>query len=143
MVNDVYPSDCITYRFLVNPNQQLYRVKGHQQSEIIQRPSSPVSSSSASLVLKPAKGKLVQHPQTPCRAEESEQLLMYQQRARIVAEQGTSTKLSKYTQDVLDEAIEEVKEFRDLVSAAQIMEALRTDSGLSHSTLMMTALQVV
>ncbi|KAK3176330.1 hypothetical protein OEA41_007653 [Lepraria neglecta] len=35
LVNETYPSDCIIYRFLVNPNQHQYRITGHEEAQAI------------------------------------------------------------------------------------------------------------
>ena len=74
LVNEVYPSDCLIFKALVNPEQPLYRVSGHEDALIVQQSLTAArASSEASLQLKPEKGGTRPPTQTPSRTEDSGQ----------------------------------------------------------------------
>ena len=120
LVNEDYPADCIKYRFVVNPNQVLYHVKGHQQALRSYQPSTPAPSSDTSLSLKRSRREIIQQAQTPSRTEESEHDPSGQRHASEEAHvdsqitEATHNKLNKDDRDALDEAIEEARAVKDL-----------------------------
>ena len=120
LVNEVYPADCIKFRFVVNPNQILYHVRGHQQAAKTAQSSGSVLSSESSLSLKVSRIELVQQAQTPSRTEGSEHCSLGQISAsneRYVTPviiTATYTKPDGYEQDALDEAINEARTVKDL-----------------------------
>ncbi|KAL8649780.1 MAG: hypothetical protein Q9210_004201 [Variospora velana] len=72
VVNELYPSECIQYQTLVNPNQRLYQVQGFQEKLKPEQGRSIETPSIESLPLK--SGKSVAKPsQTPTRTEASNQ----------------------------------------------------------------------
>ena len=73
LVNEVYPVDCLIFKALVNPEQPLYRVSGHENALIVQQSLTAAASSEASLQLKPKKGDTRPPTQTPSRTEDSGQ----------------------------------------------------------------------
>ena len=120
-MNEVYPSDCLTYGFLVNPDQGYYKLDG--QEDIIRPQHSPTiaSSSTSSLQVK-LKNQEAKPPQSPSRTEESEPDTpdrTSDHGATSVIDQSASGKspgVSPRLPDSLDEAIEEAKAIQDLVS---------------------------
>ena len=73
LVNEVYPSDCLIFKALVNPKQPQYRVSGHEDALIVQQSPTAAASSEASLQVKPEKGDIRPPTQTPSRTEDSGQ----------------------------------------------------------------------
>ena len=120
LVNEVYPADCIKYRFIVNPNQVLYHVKGHQQAIRSAQPSVSVTLPEMSLSLKPSRRELVQQAQTLSRTEGSEQgslgPIPASNEPHVTSHiaEATYTKLDECEQDALDEAIDEARAVKDL-----------------------------
>lgn len=120
LVNEVYPSDCIKYRFAVNPKQVLYHVKGHPQVAEPSEPSVPAPSSESSLSLKLGKRELIQQAQTPSVTEESEHSPMAwrhvsdETHVDLQNTEKTYTKPDENNYDALDEAIEEARAVKDL-----------------------------
>lgn len=112
----------MSYHDVVPPEQPQYRVEGHQlASKTVNLV--PMSSSEASLQLKPDKSAHAQQPQTPSRTDGSEQESLRQHlreaEARAIEQQRQTKKqaeLKGHVRDALDEAIEEAKTVRELVS---------------------------
>lgn len=114
---------------MINPRQTHYQVDGYREALAAEHTASTAPSSDGSLVLKPAKGEVVRALQTPSRTEGSDQGSATQEllEAQItttatrepleapvaVAVIGRSVGRLK---DVLDEAIEEARLVKDLVS---------------------------
>lgn len=132
-MNEVYPSECISFRYMINPRQSHYQVDGYQETLAAERVASTPLSSNMSLAIKPARGELVRAIQTPSRTEGSDQgsgtqeLLEAQvtitaSREPLEAEVPTAV-ISRFvsrTKDALDEAIEEARLVKDLVSLTVI-----------------------
>ena len=120
LVNEVYPADCIKYRFVVNPNQILYHVKGHQQAIRSAQSSSSLTSPEMSLSLKPSRRELVQQAQTPSKTEGSEQgslgPIPASNEPHVTSHitEATYTRPDECEQDALDEAIDEARAVKDL-----------------------------
>lgn len=120
LVNEVYPADCIKYRFAVNPKQIMYHVKGHQQAAEPPQSSIPAPSSEDSLSLKLGRREMIQQAQTPSVAEEGEHNPMDwkhvsdEKRPDIQNTEKTYTKPDENNHDALDEAIEEARAVKDL-----------------------------
>ena len=120
LVSEVYPADCIKFRFVVNPDQILYYVKGHQKAVKTAQLSGSVPSLETSLVLKPSRRELFQQAQTPSRTEGSEQgslgLIPTSNELQVTrhAAEATYAKPDGDDQDALDEAIEESRAVKDL-----------------------------
>lgn len=80
-VNESYPSDCIVYRALIKPKQDMHTFAGYtlgassspvEASHVAPGPRPAPASLSTSLPLKPAKGPdFLIEPRTPSRTEES------------------------------------------------------------------------
>ena len=117
-MNEIYPSDCMSFGFLLDPSQQMYQLAG--QREVVVVPQTPISPglSPASPAIKRAKRRAP--TQTPPRSEGSDEraagqqleLLAeaYENRQKEVAKRGLSRK------DALDQAILEAREVEGLVS---------------------------
>lgn len=73
LVNEVYPTDCLIFKALINADQPEYRVPGHDDALIVQRSPTPAVPPEKSLQLKPEKGHFLPPQQTPSRTEGSEQ----------------------------------------------------------------------
>ena len=73
LVNEVYPTDCLIFKALVNADQPQYRVPGHEDALIVQRSPTPAVFPETSLQLKPEKGRFLPPQQAPSRTEGSEQ----------------------------------------------------------------------
>ena len=114
---------------MINPRQTHYQVDGYREALAAERIPSTAPSSSSSLVLKPAKGELVRPLQTASRTEGSDQGSATQEllEAQVVitairepVEAGTASVITGGSisgpQDALDEAIEEARLVKDLVS---------------------------
>ena len=120
LVNEVYPADCIKFRFVVNPNQILYHVKGHQQVAKALQPLESAQSSEISLPLKLGRRELIQQAQTPSRTEESEPNTLGWRDVSNQAHVGSPVIEATYTKpdgtdhDALDEAIQEARAVKDL-----------------------------
>ncbi|KAL9127860.1 MAG: hypothetical protein Q9217_003351 [Psora testacea] len=120
LVNESYPSGCISFRFLVNPNQPHYQVNGYQEALKSRRSSAAAVSSVTSLQLKPEK-KVQQHEETPLRTEDSSPEVAshsrpassISSRAHHIAE--TPVPSIEYAADALSEAIDEARNTKDLV----------------------------
>ena len=120
LVNETYPSDCIIYRALINPDQPQYHVDGYKAAQVSSEPAT-VSSSDKSLVLKPDKGVLGRGPQTPSRAESEQSSLRqhlkeaearaFEEKQQQIAKQAES----KRCHDALDDAIAQIMTLKDLV----------------------------
>lgn len=120
-MNEVYPSDCIRYGFLVNPYQQFYRVSGHEIAAD-HPPPKAIISSNTSLELKPARSKgIPRYDSTPLQADESDPIL-----SNLTSNDATkdldnvprrnTDDQSEYLRSALDDAIDEAKAIQDLVS---------------------------
>lgn len=112
----------MSYHDVVPPEQAQYRVEGQPLASTAIN-LVPISSSEASLQLKPDKSAHAQQPQTPSRTDGSEQESLRQHlretEARATEQQRQVAKqaeLKGHVRDALDEAIEEAKTVRDLVS---------------------------
>ena len=122
LVNEVYPSDCLTYRFLVNPNQRYYHVEGQEVARAAPNSSTSPASSETSLQVKSDTRKGVQPQQSSSKAEGSDQFSCSQSKDRIINPaigqqlDKTLTVPPKPAENALDEAIEETKAVQDLVS---------------------------
>lgn len=112
---------------MINPRQTHYQVDGYHEALAAERIASTAPSSSTSLAIKPAKVGLVQVPQTPSRTEGSDQgsathlevlVTITASKEPIEAEIAaavTGGPINKLKDD-LDEAIEEARLVKDLVS---------------------------
>lgn len=116
-----YPADCMSYHDVVPPEQPQYRIEGHQPAPTNIK-LAPMSSSDASLQLKPDRSTHAQQPQTQSRTDGSEHESLRQHlreaEARATEQQRQAAKqaeLKGHVRDALDEAIEEAKTVRDLV----------------------------
>lgn len=112
----------MSYHDVVPPEQPQYCIEGHQLASTNIN-LAPMSSSEASLKLKPDRSAHAQQPQTPSLTEGSEQESLCQHlreaEARATEQQRQAAKqaeLKGHVRDALDEAIEEAKTVRDLVS---------------------------
>jgi len=112
----------MSYHDVVPPEQPQYRVEGHQVAPKTVN-LAPISSSEASLQLKPDRSVHAQQPQTPSRTDGSEQASLRQHlreaETRATEQQRQAAKqaeLKGHVRDALDEAIEEAKTVRNLVS---------------------------
>lgn len=121
LVNELYPSDCMIYKCLLNPHQTLYRLAGQQVANKAAQAPSSTDSSLVSLPLKP--DKLKGPPQTPSRTEGSDQSsanrhleLLAKQYANKRAEEASRVIKRGAPKDALDDAIREAKEVEGLVS---------------------------
>jgi hypothetical protein len=119
----------MSYRDVVPPEQPQYRIEGHQLASTNIN-LAPISSSEASLQLKPDRSAHAQQPQTPSRTEGSEQESLRQHlreaEARATEQQRQAAKqaeLKGHVRDALDDAIEEAKTVRDLVSKHSLVMA--------------------
>jgi DNA polymerase IV len=117
LVNEIYLSDCMMYKYLVNPLHDRYQLDGQKSSAII--PQTPTSSESSSLPLKNNGRKFP--PQTPSRTEGSDELaanrqleLLAQQVSSRRAEEASHAARTSRPQDALDKAIEEAAEVEGL-----------------------------
>ncbi|KAF2233574.1 Nucleotidyltransferase [Viridothelium virens] len=153
VVDELYPADCITYRFLVDPKQFPYRVQG-QPDEKPEKPCSSTDfpSTDSSLQLKPPrKDTLRQEPRSPSRTEDSnnepraeyqEQTQDYQLDAEeFVAELDKPRPSSTVDRrDSFDEVIREAKSLEHLPlddedeDAAEGCEDVGSDSQDSSSS---------
>ena len=121
-MNEIYPSDCLMYRFLVNPQQRYYHVEGQEVAHAAPNSPTPPASSETSLQVKSDTRKGVQLQQSSSRTEGSDQSLRSQSKDRIIDPairqqlDKTSIVPPKQSEDALDEAIEETKAVQDLVS---------------------------
>ena len=122
LVNEIYPSDCLTYRFMVNPGQDYYRVNGHNAAPVAQHFSSLNGSSETSLQIKSKRPKDSDQREFSSSNEISEELCV-----GPIPDQNVSTMvhlraissspdLPIHPQNALEEAIEEAKAVQDLVS---------------------------
>ncbi|MCJ1311463.1 hypothetical protein MMC25_005134 [Agyrium rufum] len=119
LVNEIYPSDCISFRFLLPPENPKYKLFG-QTTEVAGTPVAPVpdSSNDSSLVLKPD----ARHPvQTPSRTEGSHEVGISRVIDTIAKERTLHEQREKRhwqdrdsPQGSLEEAIEQVKAFQDI-----------------------------
>ena len=125
LVNEGYPAECLTFRYLVNAEQARHRVAGHADALLAQQPPTPVPTSDMSLPLKPDKGRTHQ-ASTPARTEESTQNPLIKNHEDVVlvpeAHQALSTepKLTELPFDALNEAIEVARTIKDFVSSAEL-----------------------
>ncbi len=112
----------MSYHDVVPPEQPQYRIEGHPLAsttvDLV-----PMSSSEASLQLKPDRSAHAQQPQTPSRTDGSERESLRQHlreaEARATEQQHQAAKqaeLKGHVRDALDQAIVEAKTVRDLVS---------------------------
>ncbi|KAL8863042.1 MAG: hypothetical protein Q9178_000415, partial [Gyalolechia marmorata] len=69
VVNEHYPAECIQYRTLVNPDQALYRVRGHPQN-IVRVQEGTGDSAVDPLPLKPEKRSNAEPSATPAASEQ-------------------------------------------------------------------------
>lgn len=117
LVSEIYPADCIIYRFLVKPSQPQYQVTGSEPHSSLQQSPVPTASSEVSLQLKPAKGMPYPAQQTPSQTESSEKPLssLHLDNAHANANvPATVSRPSNRATDALDDAIEEAKAVQDL-----------------------------
>ncbi|KAL9094292.1 MAG: hypothetical protein Q9165_003432 [Trypethelium subeluteriae] len=147
LVDELYPADCIAYRFLVDPNQFQYRIQG-QPDETLKNPChlTDLPSTDSSLQLKPPrKDALRQEPRSPSRTEDSNSIPQvehqtitqdYQLDAKeLVAEFDKPTSSSALgRRDSFDEVIREAKSLEHLPlddedeDAAEASEDVDSDS---------------
>ncbi|KAL8898505.1 MAG: hypothetical protein Q9207_006660 [Kuettlingeria erythrocarpa] len=123
LVNELYPSECIQYKAVVNPDQRIYHVQGFREKPAPQREGSAETSSTKSLSLKPEKGRAKQPSETPTRTEPSEpnsldRPITAETNIRGLPEAPVrqEPKLQGRVPDALDIAIEETLAIKDLVS---------------------------
>lgn len=129
VVIEQYTADCMSYQFVVNPNQRQYYIEGQREALSIKDPLVSAPSATTSLPPKP-DGKPGKKPElrgNPCvqnlTGNEGNANLSTNERAqndrtaevtRPVPTTG-SGKCNEIVQDALDEAIEESKAVKDLV----------------------------
>ena len=125
VVNESYPSSCISFRFLLNPNQPNYRVKGYPTALSAQPSSSTAASSNNSLQVKPERNvKGLQ--QTPSRTDSSGQKLAHLPNDGSAVSSGSSRGVEPpsaplgYARDALTEAVDEARNIKDLVSLSHM-----------------------
>ncbi len=124
IVNELYPAECIMFRFLIDASQSHYQVEGYKEALAAEHSvSSKAPSSVGSLPLKPDKGAFVKPPQTPSRTEESiteppasKELVLSGVSSTDHEEVAAATISREGPKDALDEAIEEAKAVKHLVS---------------------------
>ncbi|KAI9710992.1 MAG: hypothetical protein M1820_002430 [Bogoriella megaspora] len=154
LVDQLWPSDCLTYRMLVDPNQVQYKVSGFEAAtHSVTRATSEPKSTQSSLALRPPRQQLAKSDdQTAFSAEEgsgkynSEQgiklgLAATSRERTTTGQQIPQKSLAPTRQSSFEGIIEEVKALRDLpldeddddddVSEAQ--GDIDTDSDLSDS----------
>ena len=124
---------------VVPPDQPQYRVAGHQPA-LATIDSAPISSTDASLQLKPDKSEHARQPQTPSRTDGSEQESLRQHlkeaEARATEQERQIAKraeLKGITRDALDEAIEEARTVKDLVSRSLMKHSKRLNTNSCRS----------
>ena len=123
LVDEIYPADCLKFRFVVNPNQVMYHVRGHQEAIKPAQSStfelgfkSPVSP----LLVKQKKKRSMQNTQTPTRSEGGEIELTNRidtsnkASTESLVITGTSVRPHENPQDALDDAIEEARMAKEL-----------------------------
>lgn len=132
VVNEDYPSECITYRMMINPRQPQYLVNGYSLPPLPiatgnQAPSStapPTTTgtsqvSDESLQLKPAgRSVMARPPQTPSRTEETPSLPSANTDTN--GNESGNDAATGEEGDELDMAIREAKETDDSVSNTDI-----------------------
>ncbi|MCJ1243772.1 hypothetical protein MMC30_000969 [Trapelia coarctata] len=119
LVNETYQSDCIGYKYLLNPHQAQYQLDGQAVATKVPQTPNSTNSSLVSLPLKP--DKLKEPPQTPSRAEGSDQSSVNRE-LELLAKQyadkraGEASRAAKRVapKDALDDAIREAKEVAGL-----------------------------
>ncbi|KAL8649446.1 MAG: hypothetical protein Q9226_005575 [Calogaya cf. arnoldii] len=125
VVNENYPAECIEYRTVVNPDQVLYHVRGRPRKVVAEQKDRSEDSTVNSLPLKPGKRAIADPSPTPSRTEASEQLPAHCHTAvdTVVCTPPTETHRTgseprNAPADALDEAIEEMRAIKDLVSSS-------------------------
>lgn len=129
LVNEQYTADCMSYQFVVNPNQRQYHVEGRRQATPIKDPLVSVPLATLSLPAKPdvkpdEKPDANGYPcaKKPSGNEDDANLPIY--RSAQNDQTGESNlsvpatdieKGNEIVQDALDKAIEESKAVKDLV----------------------------
>ena len=123
LVNEDYPADCIRFRFVVNPNQGQYLVRGYEEPKEPLPSNTPLGSSDISLQLKPDKNEIAQVPQTSSQSNGStriEPLSSASKSDRDPAATHVSDSIPSSSEqqprDALSEAIEETQAIKGLVS---------------------------
>ncbi|MCJ1365520.1 hypothetical protein MMC16_004643 [Acarospora aff. strigata] len=123
IVNELYPAECIMFRFLIDADQSHYQVEGYKETLAAKDSvSSAPPSSVSSLPLKHDKSAFVKPPETPSRTEESVQELPIAEHVNLILgesvtdnEGATTTGLAIHgPKDALDEAIEQAKALEHL-----------------------------
>ena len=120
LVDELYPADCIKFRFVVNPDHVLYHVKGHQQAAKPPRSSDPKAAPGLPLPVEQGKREVFRQAHTLSRTEASESRPSSRglEGDEAVSEpqviEGTPIGHGEYLHDALDEAIEEARVVKDL-----------------------------
>lgn len=141
MVNEIYPSDCISFRTLLDPSRLRYQVSGYEAVIAAPEEAPPVvPSSQSSLPLKLPKSDVVaREPETPSRTDESsmEQAPINVEHDRQsvgevqVADEGPEIAVSSRN-DPLTEAISEAKALQHLVSTMFVLYKLSLTKSASR-----------
>jgi hypothetical protein len=129
-VNEDYPADCIGYRMVLNPDQIIYHVEGYEPPQKTENPSSSASSNGSSTsvnVISESGEPPVSHVSSPEMAVKSSEASP-QRNIPAPGKEGTVGKTSSASKtgkmldapaeknrDALDEAIEDLTAFKDLV----------------------------
>lgn len=124
VVTEQYTADCMSYQFIVNPNQRQYHVEGQPQVVWIEDPTVSAPSIKSSIPPKPdgkPDGRLDERPDDDgysCVHNNSVKGgngdLPIFQKAKDDQTRGR-TRPDDIVQDALDEAIDEAKAIQDLV----------------------------
>ncbi|KAL6717933.1 hypothetical protein ACLMJK_004018 [Lecanora helva] len=119
LVNDIWAPDCLTYGFLVNPDQAYYKLKGQIATSIPQQSSATTEGSEKSLQVKPERTRSHMQP-SPSNVEPSEQRPLSQPPHEEVNLSKAGPRKTEepssltHSGSALDEAIEEAKAIQDL-----------------------------
>ena len=145
IVNEQYTADCLSYQFVVNPNQRQYRVEG--QEEVVSTKDPLVSAPVATSSLPPQSDCKPDDNYQPCTQKpsgeeggadppvyQSPQNHNASESHRPVIRAGIE-KSKEDGQDALDEAIEELKAVKDLVCSRMNIFNTNTDKRVSQLTL--------
>ncbi len=127
LVNEDYPADCIGYQMVLNPDQIIYHVEGYEPPQRTDNPSCSASSDGSSISVNESGEPPVSHVGPPEMAVKSSEASP-QRNSPAPGKEGTVGKTSSATKsgkmlnapgeksrDALDEAIEELTAFKDLV----------------------------
>ena len=119
-VNDLYPPDCMTYGFLIDPHQAKYRLKGYEVKPAARTTPNVVPDPDTSLQLKPDTRANLEQQTTPARTDDSNPssscIVQHQEPGNDKSTGKGGVISSPNQQDALDEAIQEARVVHHLVS---------------------------